>query len=157
MKSRIMEMAQRIAEEDEYDDTYDDIAPGAAADPDDPIAPWEELLVNQYISDQSVFERNKDARKSAARQALRDTTGLSDEQLEGWFIMLQRNPHRQRVLHKYESQNKQALLERPDSAASSDSKQDGNTNKDFKYKEKNKSKVANHDRKRQHSRKMQNA
>ncbi|KAJ1739062.1 hypothetical protein LPJ68_005005 [Coemansia sp. RSA 1086] len=154
MKSRIMEMAQRIAEEDEYDDTYDDAAPGIAADPDDPIAPWEDLLVNQYTSDQSVFERNKDARKSTARQTLRDKTGLSDEQLEGWFIMLQRNPRRQKMLQEHGGQNKQTPLERPDSAASSDSKQGGT--KDYRHKEKNKSKIANHDRKKQHARKMQN-
>ncbi|KAJ1803338.1 hypothetical protein LPJ77_005302 [Coemansia sp. RSA 2523] len=155
MKSRIMDIARRIAEEDEYDDTYDDTAPDNAADPDDPIAPWEGILVAQFVSDPSALERSKDARKSAARQTLRDKTGLSDEQLEGWYIMFQKNTNQQRVLDKYAAHAGQSALERPDSAASSSSRHSRNSG--YGHKEKNKAKIGNHDRKKQHARKMQNA
>ncbi|KAJ2614292.1 hypothetical protein H4S08_001770 [Coemansia sp. RSA 1365] len=167
MLSRVMELARRIAEEDEYDDTYDETAQDAAvADtPDaienvtaDPIRPWEGDLVRQYESDPSVLERGKDARKSAARQALRAKTSLSDEQIEGWYIMFQRNPNRQRVLDTHGWNGGQTPIERPASSASKRSVDaSGNPKANHSQKEKNKAKVGNHDRKKQHSRKMQNA
>ncbi|KAJ2579385.1 hypothetical protein EV177_010772, partial [Coemansia sp. RSA 1804] len=118
-----MEIAQRMDDEDEYDDTYDETAQDGAADTldvdeltspsnsqkppansdsrqkvdtqeasTDPIRPWEDALVHQYLSNPKVLERNKLSRKLPERQALKTKTGLSDEQLEGWFIMFQRNP-----------------------------------------------------------------
>ncbi|KAJ2346282.1 hypothetical protein GGF43_005017, partial [Coemansia sp. RSA 2618] len=152
MKNRIMEIARRIAEEDEHDDTYDDMAPESAANADDPIAPWEGILVAQFASDPSALERNKDARKSASRQTLRNKTGLSDEQIEGWYIMFQKNTNQQRVLDKYGAQAKQNAPERPDSAASSTNTQDKPPN--YAHKGKNKAKIANHNRKKQRARKM---
>ncbi|KAJ2082735.1 hypothetical protein H4R24_001331 [Coemansia sp. RSA 988] len=168
MLSRVMELARRIAEEDEYDDTYDVVAQDAGiVDTSDamenatadPIRPWVGDLVRQYESDPSVLERGKDARKSAARQALRVKTGLSDEQIEGWYIMLQRNPNRQRVLDSHGGKGEQTSIERPTSSASKQSVDGGGnpSKSNHSNKEKNKSKIGNHDRKKQHSRKMQNA
>ncbi|KAJ2798327.1 hypothetical protein H4R20_004861 [Coemansia guatemalensis] len=168
MLARVMELARRIAEEDEYDDTYDETAQdaGVVDTPDamenaaaDPIRPWEGDLVRQYESDPSVLERGKDARKSAARQALRAKTGLSDEQIEGWYIMFQRNPNRQRVLDNHNWNGEQTPVERPSSSASKQSADGGGkpAKANHNQKEKNKAKVGNHDRKKQHSRKMQNA
>jgi len=38
----------------------------------------------------STFERTASARQSNERDTLRKETGLSDEQIEGWFIMVKR-------------------------------------------------------------------
>ncbi|KAJ2160854.1 hypothetical protein GGF46_001911 [Coemansia sp. RSA 552] len=156
MKDRIVDMARRIAEEDEYDDTYDDTAQDGVVDaPDapedtaaDPISKWEGDLVAQYQSDPAVLGRGKGTRKSAGRQALREKTGLSDEQIEGWYIMFQKNPNRERVLDKY---GEQSTLEPESKAAGNGSS--GKPN--YGSKEKNKAKIGNHDRKKQHARKTQ--
>ncbi|KAJ1939787.1 hypothetical protein FBU59_004005, partial [Linderina macrospora] len=99
VKSRIMEIVQRIEEDDEYDDTYDDTVQDNAVNdaqdaddfvdankrrgmpepaahkgddvPADPTRAWEQVLVRQFITDPSVFERKREARTSKARQNLR--------------------------------------------------------------------------------------
>ncbi|KAJ1962807.1 hypothetical protein GGI12_002431 [Dipsacomyces acuminosporus] len=169
VKSRVMQIAQRIEEEDEYDDTYDDtvqdsigfdtpdadgfIAKDSSLGEDssqaqaDPSRAWEEVLVRQHISDPTVLDRKKESRKLPARLALREQTKLSDEQIEGWYIMFQRNPLKQQIVDKYELQNGQPAL-------------DTNTNPreaGSKPREKNKAKTGNHRRKQQHDRKMRNA
>ena len=48
-------------------------------------------LANARAKDVSVFERSNTARRSAAREELRKTTTLSDEQIEGWFVMVLRD------------------------------------------------------------------
>ncbi|KAJ2857744.1 hypothetical protein GGI22_003442 [Coemansia erecta] len=207
LKSRIMEIAQRMDEEDEYDDTYDETAQDGAVDtldvddlmalnaqekaerskrkdgasaretPVDPILPWEEVLVQQYMSSPDVLERNKASRNMPERQALRTKTGLSDEQLEGWYIMFQRNPRQKNVLiSKYGFPGNQNRI----STAPSDSghppllsrhhngKGKNTNDKDssgqqttnpttstpnYKKKNRNKAKIANHNRKQQHDRK----
>ncbi|KAJ2711804.1 hypothetical protein H4R19_003072, partial [Coemansia spiralis] len=161
MLRRVMELARRIAEDDEYDDTYDNIAQDGVADaPDaeaaaaDPTRPWEELLVRLSESDPKALGRTKEARSSAARRELREKTGLSDEQLEGWYTMLLRNPNRQRVLDKYEWRGEQPEIERPHSRASSGGG-GGRGRGGYANKEKNKARIGNHDRKKQHARKNQ--
>lgn len=69
--------------------TATDPSAGALANPITPrIAKrLEELL----IADPSLFERNSGARKGKGRAKLREETGLADEQIEGWKIMLDRN------------------------------------------------------------------
>ena len=47
-----------------------------------------------------MFERT--ARKSPGREALKARSKLSDEQLEGWFIMFERNPKRDALLNDFE-------------------------------------------------------
>lgn len=49
------------------------------------------MLEHAYIADPTLFERNSVVRRSKARVALRDKTGLADEQIEGWKVMLERN------------------------------------------------------------------
>lgn len=44
-----------------------------------------------YTSDRDVFKRSAEARRSKKRQDLRKLTEMSDEQLEGWAIMFDRN------------------------------------------------------------------
>ncbi|KAJ2774456.1 hypothetical protein IWQ56_000568 [Coemansia nantahalensis] len=165
MLRRVIDLARRIAEEDEYDDTYDGTAQDGVADAPnteddaaaDPTRPWEELLVRLSESDPNALVRTKEARSSATRRDLREKTGLSDEQLEGWYIMLQRNPNRQRVLDRYAWQGEQVDIERPGSRASSGGGggSGGRPRGGYSNKEKNKAKIGNHDRKKQHARKNQ--
>ena len=51
----------------------------------------ETLVELAYIQDPSVFNRDAATRRSAARAALRKSTGWSDEQVEGWKVMLERD------------------------------------------------------------------
>ncbi|KAJ1800113.1 hypothetical protein LPJ59_001338 [Coemansia sp. RSA 2399] len=211
LKSRIMEIAQRMDEEDEYDDTYDETAQDGAVDTldaddlttrnaqekaeggkrkegvdaretsVDPTRPWEEVLVRQYMSNPDVLERNKASRNLPGRQALKTQTGLSDEQLEGWYIMFQRNPRQKNVLmRKYESLGNQNRIntapldsEHPPlpsrdrnskgkNANGKDSSDQQTTNPtapapNYKNKNRNKAKIANHNRKQQHDRKTRQA
>lgn len=54
-----------------------------------------------YLSDPKVFDRDSGTRKSAARKKLREITGMDDPQLEGWRIMLDRNPHKEAILSRH--------------------------------------------------------
>ncbi|KAJ2604640.1 hypothetical protein EV177_006354 [Coemansia sp. RSA 1804] len=194
LKSRIMEIAQRMDDEDEYDDTYDEMAQDGAADTldvdeltspsnsqklsangdsrqkvdtleasTDPIRPWEDVLVHQYLSNPKVLERNKISRKLPERQALKTKTGLSDEQLEGWFIMFQRNPRQKSVLTKYEfhgNQNRIGNVTQPSDSSLPSSQDNGqkpavseSSSQNYNKKGKNKAKIGNHNRKQQHDRK----
>ncbi|KND00981.1 uncharacterized protein SPPG_04079 [Spizellomyces punctatus DAOM BR117] len=111
--------------DDEYDDTYDaseiklagtielhlvDEEEGVVEDgrprqavpvdePSDPFAKHEAELVAIYQSDRQLFDKSQ--RKSPKRLELRKRTGYSDEQLEGWFTMFERNPRKNRILEKY--------------------------------------------------------
>ncbi|KAJ1770964.1 hypothetical protein IW140_004123 [Coemansia sp. RSA 1813] len=206
LKSRIMDIARRMDEEDEYDDTYDETAQDGAVDTldvddltasnvqkngeggkhgdganaretsADPTRPWEEVLVRQYMSDPKVLERNKASRKLPERQALRTQTGLSDEQLEGWYIMFQRNPRQKSILSTYEflgNQNRNDAVASASEAPplpsrdtnvkgknvnnSKESGQQAMNSKaappNYSKKSRNKAKIANHNRKQQHDRK----
>ncbi|KAJ2386692.1 hypothetical protein GGI05_004306, partial [Coemansia sp. RSA 2603] len=189
LKSRVIQIAQLIEDDDEYDDTYDDTAQDGVLDmPDsdetqatqyeqdkqgnqttktkmsvdtsDPTRQWEDVLIRQVISDPTVLERKKGLRKIPARQALREQTGLSDEQLEGWFIMFQRNPRKQQQLDmhgwKGEQPSIDGITKQSVQTASSSAGESKNSDPNYKHKEKNKAKIANHNRKQQQTRKIRN-
>ncbi|KAF2667187.1 hypothetical protein BT63DRAFT_427586 [Microthyrium microscopicum] len=100
------------ADDDERDDTYDDTDVGGTVDtsvdtadrPDPSSAPVdnsaERLLYTTWKSDASVFARDYGTRHSVRRSNLKQQTGWTDEALEGWAIMLTREPARQRVLER---------------------------------------------------------
>jgi hypothetical protein len=58
----------------------------------------ESLLLSSYLKDPSVFATS--ARRSAPRASLKKqgNAGLSDEQIEGWARMLERNPRKDKIL-----------------------------------------------------------
>lgn len=62
----------------------------------------ETILELAYLEDSSVFNRDTAARRGAARARLRAQTGWDNEQIEGWRIMLERNPHKDKILQKHE-------------------------------------------------------
>jgi hypothetical protein len=79
---------------DEYDDTYDDVDRMTANDAqslEETDDANERLLVQATISQPQVFARNTETKRSAERVKLRQQTGMTDEQLEGWYVMFQRN------------------------------------------------------------------
>lgn len=114
------------ADDDEHDDTYDDAevshptamptmtdetsAPTKFADtktqiPSEPAERTEAenteaLLLEHFASHAGEF--SKSARRTRARQELRALTGWTDEQIEGWARMLERDPRRKEKLeNKY--------------------------------------------------------
>ncbi|KAI8896146.1 hypothetical protein BC833DRAFT_622385 [Globomyces pollinis-pini] len=105
-------LASQYEEDDEYDDTYDgsDIKLSGNYEEDsqkeNPSTnskssnDVERILVELYNSNPTIFHISQ--RKSKDRIKLRETTHWSDEQLEGWYIMLNRNPKKELILQKYE-------------------------------------------------------
>ncbi|TDL22691.1 hypothetical protein BD410DRAFT_193462 [Rickenella mellea] len=72
----------------------------------------ETILELAYIRDPKLFDRDAATRRSKARADLKAQTGWGDEQIEGWRIMLERNPKKDRILAKHEfSGNRAAGLQ----------------------------------------------
>ncbi|KAJ7167340.1 hypothetical protein C8R43DRAFT_171813 [Mycena crocata] len=64
-----------------------------------------------YIRDSKLFDRDAQTKRGKPRTDLKAQTGWSDEQLEGWRIMLERNPNKDKILAKHEfSGNQNAII-----------------------------------------------
>ncbi|KAL6237681.1 hypothetical protein BDW75DRAFT_248707 [Aspergillus navahoensis] len=99
----ISALATFDSDDDERDDTYDVADVGGTVDAtndgtEDRKAPsTEELdltLLRAYKSTPSLFARNSATRRSQPRDALKRESGLTDEAIEGWAVMLNRDPKR---------------------------------------------------------------
>ena len=119
-KARILAaLAAFDSDDDERDDTYDTADVGGTVEvsgPDsmntyvgstainsdvggDPAQDaMDEVLFKAWKTNQSWFARDSNTRKQVERAALRKTTGLTDEAIEGWAMMLSRDPRRMRKL-----------------------------------------------------------
>lgn len=95
------------SDSDERDDTYDvedvggtvDSAAPASDDRDADLRDGnEEALFTTFKRSPEVFERDAATRRGKARAALKSETGMTDEALEGWAIMIGRDPRRLRRL-----------------------------------------------------------
>ncbi|KAI7526160.1 hypothetical protein KC331_g17121, partial [Hortaea werneckii] len=93
------------ADDDERDDTYDVEDVGGTIDvahPDGEPGPSAKVtgeqnelaLFNAYKASPELFGRTFDVRRGQARMALKSETGMTDQAIEGWAIMLQRDPRR---------------------------------------------------------------
>ncbi|KAI6875311.1 hypothetical protein KC338_g856 [Hortaea werneckii] len=93
------------ADDDERDDTYDVEDVGGTIDvahPDGEPGPAAKItgeqnelaLFSAYKASPELFGRTFDVRRGQARMALKSETGMTDEAIEGWAIMLQRDPRR---------------------------------------------------------------
>ncbi|RPD69455.1 hypothetical protein L226DRAFT_539817 [Lentinus tigrinus ALCF2SS1-7] len=72
---------------------------GAVGTPRNP----ETVLELAYIQDPKLFDRDGQTRRSKARGDLKAQTGYTDEQIEGWKIMLERDPKKkEKMLAKHE-------------------------------------------------------
>ncbi|KAG9313424.1 hypothetical protein JVU11DRAFT_5745 [Chiua virens] len=74
----------------------------------DPIKP-ETVLERAYLRDPKLFDRDAQTRRSKQRSDLKQQTGWTDEQIEGWRIMLERNPKKERILQKHEFSGNRAV------------------------------------------------
>ena len=90
------------SDDDERDDTYDTADVGGSIDNtiDESSAreKAEEILFPAFKRNLDMFSRNTETRRSKERAALRERTNMTDEAIEGWAIMLQRDPKRLRHL-----------------------------------------------------------
>lgn len=93
------------SDDDERDDTYDVEDVGGTIDNAHPDGePGISARITQeqndmalftaYRSSPELFGRTFDIRRGQARTALKAETGMTDEAIEGWAIMLQRDPKR---------------------------------------------------------------
>ncbi len=100
------------SDDDERDDTYDVEDVGGTVDTAIPGSDEidadlgdknEEALFRALKMSPEVFQRDVATKKSKARLALRSETGMTDEAIEGWAIMLGRDPRRlKRLEAKFE-------------------------------------------------------
>jgi activating signal cointegrator complex subunit 2 len=103
------------SDDDERDDTYDVEDVGGTVDSATPgnnpeeanvdtIDVQDEALFRAYKMTPSVFDRDAVTRRGKPRMALKEETGMADEAIEGWALMLSRDPRRMRRLEaKYSS------------------------------------------------------
>ncbi|CVK87980.1 hypothetical protein FPRO06_06630 [Fusarium proliferatum] len=106
------------SDDDERDDTYDADDVGGTVDASNQEADAasdsnEEALFRAYQMDSKLFDRDAGTRRGNPRAKLREETGMTDEAIEGWALILVRNPQQKRRLEaKYAFSGQQAQLER---------------------------------------------
>ena len=107
-------------DDDERDDTYD--AEDVGGTVDNTFADGEadvkgdkndEALFNAYKMTPALFNRDWDTRRGQPRSALKRETGMTNEAIEGWAIMLSRDPRRLKQLERVHetSGSQQSALE----------------------------------------------
>ncbi|KAJ6116282.1 hypothetical protein N7512_006007 [Penicillium capsulatum] len=89
------------SDDDERDDTYDSADVGGTVDgatAGDVDTPSQEnmdmVLFRAYKSDSGLFARDSATRRSQPRASLKRETNMTDEAIEGWAVMLSRDPKR---------------------------------------------------------------
>ncbi|KAI1089280.1 hypothetical protein F5B19DRAFT_383033 [Rostrohypoxylon terebratum] len=88
-------------DDDERDDTYDVADAGLVVEdgnPEELKDANEEALFRAYQSDPKAFDRDAATRRGQPRIRLKQQTGMTDEAIEGWALMLARTPHQMRQL-----------------------------------------------------------
>ncbi|RAL00666.1 ASCC2 family CUE domain-containing protein [Aspergillus ibericus CBS 121593] len=102
-KAAIMSaLATFDSDDDERDDTYDIADVGGTVDATDDTDPrtttdpneTEMTLYRAYKSNPALFARDSTTRRSQPRASLKRDTGMTDEAIEGWAVMLTRDPKR---------------------------------------------------------------
>ncbi|KAL1745651.1 hypothetical protein HDZ31DRAFT_81829 [Schizophyllum fasciatum] len=94
---------------------------GEETDEEEEAAPPspETILELAYIKEPKLFDRDAQTKRSKQRADLRAKTGWTDEQIEGWRIMLERNPKKEKILAKHEfSGNQNSLPPQPEASGS---------------------------------------
>ncbi|KFY16383.1 hypothetical protein V492_01368 [Pseudogymnoascus sp. VKM F-4246] len=96
------------SDDDERDDTYDAADVGGAVDANntDELRDQrsemddakDEVLFRAWKMNQALFGRDAPTRRGKERANLKQETGMTDEAIEGWGIMLSRDPRRLRRL-----------------------------------------------------------
>lgn len=125
------------SDDDERDDTYDAADVGGTVDAttnqeaDGAVEANEANLFRAFQIEPKLFDRDSATRRSASRGKLRVDTGMSDEAIEGWAVMLTRNPQQMRRLEaKYAFDGKQHWqIERTSWREGEDSDRDSGANR----------------------------
>ncbi|KAG1862815.1 hypothetical protein DFJ58DRAFT_715226 [Suillus subalutaceus] len=127
----------------------------------------ETVLELAYIRDPELFARDANTRRSKARTELKAETGWSDEQIEGWKIMLERNPNKDKILQKHDGSGSSSRggdhgKSRGGRGAGRGRGRgrgsgEGGDTRERALKDKNKASRGNHNRKRGHDKKMAKA
>lgn len=181
-KKRTLTHALRLlyeSDEDERDDTYDELndegstqsaidnSRGLDDSENEEIKPAERsehdrvsLILFGFLKKDSESVFQKANRKNKIRNEMRSLSGWSDEQIEGWFRMLQQSPKRYRLLEEQyvtENSNKafaatlaKKEMERDETPPPD---QTVNNRRTLAKKGKNKASMGNHNRKRGHDKK----
>ncbi|KAM6501204.1 hypothetical protein JOM56_004218 [Amanita muscaria] len=89
----------------------------------------ETILELAYLRDPKLFDRDAATRRSKARADLKAQTGWEDEQIEGWKIMLERNPKKDKILQKHEFSGNRNWLSPQDPTPSASSSNTGGTSR----------------------------
>lgn len=181
-KKRTLTHALRLlyeSDEDERDDTYDEINDEDStkaiyrnnADSDDTELEEKKtpersehdkisLLLFGFLKKDSETAFQKTSRKNKTRSEMRSLSGWSDEQIEGWYRMLQQSPKRYRLLEEQyvtENSNKAIAARIAKTEVERDEtpppNQTVNNRRSLAKKGKNKASVGNHNRKRGHDKK----
>ena len=129
------------SDDDERDDTYDVADVGGTIDSAAPeegnieaLDTHDEALFRAYKAAPVIFNRTSEVRRGQPRKALKDETGLTDEAIEGWAIMISRNPGLMRRLEAQCSTFSGVQIElastswRADAAGSGQEDSDGDAN-----------------------------
>ena len=95
------------SDDDERDDTYDAADVGgtvdttfADSDAETKQDKAEDALFTTFKTNTDVFKRDAETRRSKQRAALKVETGMTDEAIEGWAIMMTRDPKRLQRLER---------------------------------------------------------
>lgn len=94
------------SDDDERDDTYDAADVGGAvldstSAEDVPMSEGaEEALYRAYVADKGVFGRESATKRGEARRRLKEETGMTDEAVEGWGVMMDRDAGMRRRLEQ---------------------------------------------------------
>lgn len=83
------------------DDLVDEVEGQAEGSKTRTFDPVQTALYRAYLNSPEVFSRTSAVRQGKARKTLCDLTKLSHEQIEGWAVMLERNPRKQRILQDF--------------------------------------------------------
>ncbi|KAJ7073533.1 hypothetical protein B0H15DRAFT_792719 [Mycena belliarum] len=163
-------------------DGEDSDAEDGDAEEDEEVMSPETVCELVYIRDPKLFDRDAQTRRGKARADLKAQTGWGDEQLEGWRIMLERNPKKDNILAKHEfAGNRHENFAEPRGGSSSrggaprggsrgrggrgsgrgrgggGGDDAGATARERAWKDKSKASRGNHNRKRGHDKKMARA
>ncbi|THH21142.1 hypothetical protein EW146_g343 [Bondarzewia mesenterica] len=111
-------------EESGEDDDEDQEGEGSGSRPGK-VNP-ETVLELAYITNPAVFEKDAATKRGKERATLRAKTGWSDEQIQGWKSMLDRNPKlKEKVLQKHEFSGNKPLSAPPSAGPSRSQTPDG--------------------------------
>jgi activating signal cointegrator complex subunit 2 len=119
------------SDDDERDDTYDADDVGGTVDTPtaEEVLPegTEAALFRAWTANPGVFARDSETRRGKERARLRDETSMTDEAVEGWAVMVGRNPGLKRRLQaRYgEFAGEQVELGRTSWRAGGDGGEDG--------------------------------